>query len=234
MVTEAIKIGQIRNLEISSPNDVRFSQGVNSITKYSLTVLTKHENKRKGFILKKRGYLIDLHQYNGFAMLKYYPRHLKDNPNKFKMRGENLGYVLTISQIRGLFWECAKIMKNYLEAYPNNFVGFVGQPDEKDDAQNRRREFAQRASIYNRYVDSLFMPPKFNTSSPKIFEEINLRLIRKIRDKKAPFQLNESQKANYLEFMAQLELTADVHADLMTEVTRLKIYNESDPNLNEL
>lgn len=225
MITKAVKVGQIANSQNSEIFDVRFSQGVQLIMKYSLTVTTQFENKRKGVIEKKRGYLIDLYHYKGFAMLKYYPRHLKDNPNKFKMRCDELGYKLNVEQIRALFWECAKIMKEYLDSNPNNFVGFVGQPDKKDDSEKRRRSIAQRASIYNRYVDSLFKTPKYGTSSPELFIEINLRLIRRIRNKKTPFQLNENQEKNYAEFQKMLINSSELLPELMTEVTKIKIYH---------
>ncbi len=72
---------------------------------------------------KKRRYLIELHCSTGFAILKFYPKHLKNNKLKYQLHGKDqLGYELGFEQIKQLLFACAIIMRNYLEQNPDHML----------------------------------------------------------------------------------------------------------------
>ncbi len=200
-------------------NNLTFSKGVKEVRKYSLKikVVIKSKNRTKS---RDRIFIIELHLYDGFGMIKFYPRHIKDNPNKYRMRAKDLGYSMKLKEVKEILWETAELMKLYLDEFPNNFVGYIGQPDDKDDSINRRRLVSQRASIYNALVASVFKIPKYNLSAPNLYKEINLKLIRRIIDKNKEYTLSDIQKANYSKIIKVLESNPNILYELMTDETR--------------
>ena len=114
-------------------------------------------------------------------------------------------------------------MKSYLDEFPNNFVGYIGQTDDKDNLPNNMREEAQRASIYDRYVTSIFLSPKYSVSSNKVLGELNMKLIRK-STKHKELTLTAEQKINYKNFIQFLVNRQNDIPELMTEKTKRKHY----------
>jgi hypothetical protein len=216
-------IGKVTQSDNQLLNNTTFAIGVKEIRKYSLkinTVNLKKKKKEEVKEIKDRTFIIELHLYNGFGMIKFYPRHLKDNPNKYKMRAKSLGYSMRLREVKEILWETAELMKTYLDEFPNNFMGYVGQPDDKDDLESRRRTISQRASIYNTLVASVFKIPKYNLSAPDLYKAINLKLIRRITDKNKEYSLSDTQKSNYKNMLKVLESNPTILYDLMTDETR--------------
>lgn len=194
-------------------NEFFFEDEVEEIQLFGINVFSNE---------KKRRYLIELHCSNGFAILKFYPKHLKNNKLKYQLRGKDqLGYALGFEQIKQLLFACATIMRNYLEQNPDHFVGYIGQTDEKDNRPEKRRITAQRSDIYNLLTNSIFLYPKYKLSSKQIFEEVNLRLIRKVRSKQQG-KITKAQMNNYNSFLNYFGKHQDKHLELMTDETRKK------------
>jgi len=201
-------------------NTLTFSKGIREVRIYSLKIKTVNSKSKNKVKIRDRIFTIELHLYDGFGMIKFYPRHLKNNPNKYRMRAKDLGYSMTLSEVKEILWETAELMKLYLDELPNNFIGYVGQPDDKDDSVNRRRTISQRASIYNTLVASVFKIPKYNLSAPNLYKEINIKLIRRIIDKDKEYTLSDIQQTNYSKMLKVLESNHNILYDLMTSETR--------------
>lgn len=185
-----------------------------SIKLYSFSIVQQMQGATK-----KRGYIIELHEFNGFAFLKFYPRTLKNHAKKYELRSEDIGFQLSFAEVRNILWQCAHLMKTYLEENPDNFVGYVGQTDKKDNVNNRLREKSQRSSIYDMYVSSLFKLPKYSLSAEELFASINLKLIRNVNGFEKD-QLTRLQKENYINFLNFIDKNKSTLPLLMTERTR--------------
>jgi len=189
-----------------------FPHGLQEIHPYRILVKDKKEREKK--------YVIEIHRYNGFAMVKFYPHHLKNNPKKFQLRGKMLGYELTKRTILAIIYECMLLMRDYLIVNPDEFVGYVGQADDRDNI--RKREQAQRCCIYNILTSSVFSDKeKYKISSRRQFKEINLRLIR-LKKSKQDGKLTKKQMENYNLFLDVFSKSPALLYQLMTEVTREK------------
>ncbi len=212
MVESQLLAKKVRDNVFTQYDDLVFPKGVVEIHLYGYNIISEGKKKR---------YLIELHFYIGFALLKFYPKKLKNNKRKYEIRGSELGFNLSKPEIFKLMYECAKIMRDYLENNQNCFVGYVGQTDKVDNQNNRRRLFSQRSSIYNLLTNSIFIAPKYKLSSKKIFEEVNLRLIRKVRSKQEG-KITKEQMDNYKLFMDFFTENQKDLYELMTEETRAK------------
>jgi len=169
---------------------------------------------------KKRRYIIELHKYKGFSFLKFYPKKLSRYRRKFEIRGSELGFNMTKENIIYLLFENAKIMKNYLDYNSNDFVGYIGQPDAKDNQRNKIN--SQRSNVYNLLANSIFPTQKYKLSSKNIFAEINLRLIRKVVSKQNG-KLTRQQMENYNNFLTFFEKYKEQHSNFMTEEVKKNI-----------
>ncbi|MBL0912916.1 MAG: hypothetical protein IBJ09_11145 [Bacteroidia bacterium] len=170
---------------------------------------------------KKRRYIIELHLFDGFSMVKFYPHCQKNNPKKYQLREEELGYRLSKRNIFAIIYTCAILMHDYLNRYPDCFAGYIGIPDKKDNAVTRRRTLSQRASIYHLLTNSVFVYPKYKLSSKSVFDDINLRLIRKVRSKQEG-KITRAQMENYRKFLAFFQAEPERLYSLMTAETRKK------------
>lgn len=191
---------------------------------YSLSFIQKVVTAKKTKE-KKRIYFIEIHYYNGFGMLKFYPRSKKNDTNKYKIRGVDMGFELNFGQVRQILKSCAYLMKLYLDDFPDNFMGYVGQTDNKDNLESNMREQSQRSYIYDTYTTSFFSLPKYNLSSKKLFGPINLKLIRRA-EKHKEYSLSTNQKENYNRFLSYLEKNENLIPEFMTVKTRNKYYPE--------
>ena len=145
---------------------------------------------------KTRKILVELHLADGFAFIKFYPKRVRSYEQRYQLRGKNqLGFEFPISSVKAILLECAYVMNEYLENNPDNFIGYVGQTDDRDNKPNKYRVTAQRADIYNLYTNSIFLSPKYKLSSQKVFQEVNLRLIRRVRSKQEG-KINKIQTIN--------------------------------------
>ncbi|MCC7333059.1 MAG: hypothetical protein IT232_10690 [Flavobacteriales bacterium] len=212
--TSAIKGHVKRRTRDEAYNEIMFPHGLLEIHNYTLKVITTSNSNKK--------IIIEIHRYKGFALIKFYPFHLKKNKNRYEYRGEKqLGYSLSSRTVFYIIHECILVMRDYLEENPNEFVGYVGQVDSKDNI--RKREQSQRTSIYNRITSSIFEDGTiYKISSKKIFKEINLRLIRKIISKQEN-KLTKQQMENYNYFLNEFKKSPHILYTLMTETTREKV-----------
>lgn len=170
---------------------------------------------------KKRIYIIELHYSCGFAMVKFYPKKLKNSPKKYEIRvGDKNYHTLSVIEIKSLFVACVKLMKDYLKNNPNNLIGYFGQPDERDH-NNINRLNSQRSSVYNIVVDNLFRTPSYILNEREQFGEINCRYIQNgigVDEK----MIGKNQD-NFLNMILYL---SDLHPKMMTKSTKLKYYGK--------
>jgi hypothetical protein len=160
-------------------------------------------------------------------MMKYIIKQLigtKGLTNKLTLRGKELGYILARTIVLNIIYECALLMRDYLDRNSDDFVGYVGQIDNKDNI--RKREQSQRCTVYNILTSSIFQDQyKYKISSRKKFKEINLRLIR-IQKSKEKGKLTKKQMVNYNCFLDAFKEYPKTHYSLMTDVTIEKIMIE--------
>jgi len=195
-------------------DEISFPYGLQAIHPHSMMVVDTKGRPRK--------YILEIHKYNGFAMIKFYPHHLKKNAKRYQLRGEaGIGYQLHKKVVLDIIIECILLMRNHLAENPDEFVGYVGQTDDKDNVRNR--EQAQRCGIYNILTSSLFSDEeKYKLSSKKQFKEINLRLIR-LNKSKQKGKLTKKQMENYNSFLSVFSKHPQLLYQLMTNVTRERI-----------
>jgi hypothetical protein len=203
-------------------SDLSFPNGLIEIHPYKIKVFTTENIEKK--------INIEVHRYRGFALIKFYPFHLKKNAKKYELRGEkSIGYSLSKKYILHIISECSLIMRAFLDNNPHEFVGYIGQIDSKDNERNR--EQSQRVSIYNTLTSSMF---KNNSSykilSNEVFKEINLRLIRKIVSNQTN-KLTPTQQENYKHLLTELQGSPERLYDLMTNVT---LKNLADSKQNQI
>lgn len=205
-------------------NAISFPNGLNEIQYYKLVVNDSCD--------KPRTYIIETHKYNGFAMVKYYPDCLKKNPKKYEIRGKAaIGYLLRWNTVLEIIFECALIMRDYLEENREEFVGYIGQVDSKDN--KRKREQSQRCFVYNVLTSSIFSDnDKYKFSSKKKFKEVNLRLIR-VKISKQEGKLTAKQMANYNSFLETFQSNTKMHYELMTNATKEKVIKEIEERVAE-
>jgi hypothetical protein len=214
--TNAVRLPTAKRSLDEAFNETAFPHGLLEIERFKLPILDLTGNDKK--------IIIEIHRYQGFAMVKFFPFHLKKNPRRYELRGKELGYSLSSGTILHIIHECTLIMRDYLDVNPDEFVGYVGQKDSKDNL--RKREQTQRCSIYNIFTSSVFKEQhKYKLSSKKKFKEINLRLIR-VNKAKQPGKLTKKQMENYKSFLTSFEKYPKVHYDLMTDVTKEKVIRE--------
>ncbi len=184
------------------------------IRQYSLHIDDTNKSPRK--------YIIELHIYSGFAMVKYYPFCLKKNAKKYELRGEKIiGFRLSVSSFLELTHECAKLMRDYLIDKPEEFVGYIGQVDSKDN--ERKRERTQRSAVYDTLTSSIFNDTnRYKIITKKVFNEVNLRLIR-MKISRQDGKLTKSQMRNYSSFLKLFEQSPELIYELMTNATKEKI-----------
>jgi len=189
-----------------------FPYGLLEIQQYYLLVTDTKGTTRK--------YMIETHKYQGFVMIKFYPFHLKKDKNKFKLRvDKNIGYILSRTEILKIIFESVLIMRDYIDKNQDEFAGYIGQVDNKDNT--RKKEHSQRSSIYNRFTASIFSGnDKYKMSSSEAFDEMNIRLFRINKTRKGG--LTSIQTANYECFLNVFEKIPSAHYELMTHITKEK------------
>jgi hypothetical protein len=197
---------------VENHNELDFPVGVNKIIKYSFSTFCKHG--------RKRIYIVEIHEYNGYAMIKFYPRHKKDDKKKYELRGKlEIGYILPRINFLFILSQCSDIMKRYLDRHPNHYIGYVGQVDKLDNKRNKHT--SQRSDVYNFILSSVIEHDKYKIITKKVFQEINMRLIRK--NLRKDHAQTEEQKRIYARFLNDLSRNNSVLFELMTDRTKEKI-----------
>lgn len=214
------QLGNDSRPELSGLQDELFSFGLQKIRRYTIrisveSIIKDSDGLPTGKTRERLNkYSVELHEYNGFAMIKFYPRNFKEHPNKYKLRSVELGFIVPRKGIMRLLNACTYLMKKYLEVHPDNFIGYVGQPDIHDDFSKNHNDTAQRARIYNRWVWTKFQSHKYSFVEPHIFEKVNINLVRKARP--SAISLNDTQQANYSSFLKSFRLCRSKHREFMT------------------
>lgn len=152
-------------------------------------------------------FIVELHCYEGFSMIKFYPKSLKNSGElKFKLRGKEFNSGFNVSQIRKILNFCGKAMHFYLDTHPNNLIGFVGQTDDSDNSIQKRRFNSQRFSIYEVFINTYFKFPKYIILDNERLNDLNVKLITKIDETKTNDEnLSIHQKENYKLFIENLK-----------------------------
>lgn len=213
--------------EGNSLRDCNLPEKVNQLELFSFTVPI-HTVKGKQKRIRNLKYYIELHHFSGFAMIKFYPGILKKHPKKYQIRFDKnsktpLSYPIGPATFRKILFTCIEIMVNYLNQFPDNFIGYVGQPDKYDDGfkKSRSRLNSQRYSIYSPFFEGAFSDrSKYIINAPEIFEIVNIRLVTRRRIKNSN-QLNNTQSTHY-EYFKKLLLE---NPKLQEELTTKTRYN---------
>lgn len=178
-------------------------------------------------ILNSKGksvlFLVVIHSYKGYSMIKFYPKFLKSNPNRFSLRGSDFHHEFGNGEIRKLLKKCGDVMYYYLETYPENYIGFIGQTDERDNLIKRSRSNSQRFSIYEVFVNTYFTRPKYRILNNTRFNDFNLKLIRKSVSKKGSNFRTSIQSKNYQAFLSHVkQIPKEDLFEFMTKKTQKK------------
>ncbi len=215
------QLGCSKRTDLSDINDQYFEHGLQELRRFSIELNGQTLKKlEKPPQQKKLIYIIEIHVYEGFAMIKYYPRNMKNHPEKYKLRAETLGYMLNISSFRHLLNASTYLMKLYLDINKNNFIGYIGQPDDKDDLARVHNKTAKRARAYNRWVATMFQSHKFAIVNPEIFRDENINLVRNAKTNQ--YHLSSFQQTNYDKFLTVFEGCGDKVLEFMTKATKEK------------
>ena len=99
-------------------------------------------------------YLIEIHYYERFASIKFYPKILENSENKYKQ----VGIGLKIGEIRRLIRTCSNLIKSLLIQNSNYNFAFFGQVYDKDDV--KKRLISRRFELYKKQVTSDFYSEK--------------------------------------------------------------------------
>lgn len=141
-----------RKSRLEDRDNSDFPNGVSRIIKYRFSTYCQQS--------KKRIFIVEIHEYRGYAMLKFYPRHHKDNKKKYELRGlDEVGYILPRMSFFFVLSQCSDIMKNYLDDHPEYYIGYVGQVDRLDNKRNRFT--SQRSDVYNLILSSIIEHDKY-------------------------------------------------------------------------
>jgi hypothetical protein len=227
----------LRKTNILLPNNfeawdsLMLPKGVLKLERFSFNMPDARHVCNDGTIEKrKRLYCIEMHYYDGFAMIKFYPKKSSYALDRYRQRGIDLGYQLHWVDVRRILFQCAELMKYYLDEYSHNYVGYVGQPDLIDDCRNRLK--AQRSNIYDPYVAGLFKFPKYRITAPNDKLDLtNITLIQKVQDLKRPNTQSKIQITNFAAFKSVLEFNKNEIPALMTSIAREKIFGKKQNTL---
>lgn len=201
-----------RKNRLEDRDNYEFPDGVNRIIKYRFSTFCKQ--------LKKRIFIVEVHEYKGYAMLKFYPRNHKDNRKKYELRGlDEVGYILPRMSFFFVLSQCSDIMKSYLDEHPEHFIGYVGQVDRRDNQRNKLT--SQRSDVYNFILSSIIDHDKYKIITKEAFKEINIRLIRK--NLKKDNSQTEVQKVIYRGFLEDLKQNNTRLFELMTNRMKVQI-----------
>ncbi len=187
-------------------NDYFFPKGVQCIYKYSFSIYCLRGIERK--------YIAEIHEYDGFSMIKFYPRKEKSNNKRYEIRGfEKLGFEVGITGFHRIVLTCIVIMKDYLKLKSEYYIGFIGQVDKKDD----ERQNSLRFILYDRIVQHA-VDEEYKLITRNSFKEINMRLFRRRISKE-----NERtiiQKENWNKMIKALKDNNEILFEFMTLHTR--------------
>jgi hypothetical protein len=154
-----------KELDQNDPLNIELYSGVYKIDQYKIK------------IRNKLVYLIELHYFEKFIFIKFYPKILENSDAKYK----SIGMGLKISEIRKLIRTCSDLINRILKSNPLFNFAFFGQVYDKDDEKGRL--ISKRFELYKKQVATDFYSEKikhlefemlnFYTISLKTEDEFN-------------------------------------------------------------
>lgn len=177
-------------LDQNDPLNIELYNGVFKIDQYKVKIRSRIV------------YLIEIHYYERFAFLKFYPKILENSEDKFKQ----IGLGLKVGEIRKLIRTCSFLINSILEKNNQLNFAFFGQVYDKDDEKNRL--VSKRFELYKKQVVTDFYSEKIrhlefemlnfftvSLKSEKDFEEDIEHFIEYVKFHQDKFQSFMTKKA---------------------------------------
>ncbi len=177
-------------LDQNDPLNIELYNGVFKIDQYKVKIRSRIV------------YLIEIHYYERFAFLKFYPKILENSEDKFKQ----IGLGLKVGEIRKLIRTCSFLINSILEKNNQINFAFFGQVYDKDDEKNRL--VSKRFELYKKQVVTDFYSEKIrhlefemlnfftvSLKSEKDFEEDIEHFIEYVKFHQDKFQSFMTKKA---------------------------------------
>jgi hypothetical protein len=95
-------------------------------------------------------YYVEMDFYEHTVFVKFYPKILEAEPEKFK----KVGIGLSTPEIRKLLFTCCKIVFDEMSISPEKVYAFVAQVYAKDNTHKRKKSV--RFSVYKKIVTTYF------------------------------------------------------------------------------
>jgi hypothetical protein len=177
-------------LDQNDPLNIELYNGVFKIDQYKVKIRSRIV------------YLIEIHYYERFAFLKFYPKILENSEDKFKQ----IGLGLKVGEIRKLIRTCSFLINSIVEKNNQLNFAFFGQVYDKDDEKNRL--VSKRFELYKKQVVTDFYSEKIrhlefemlnfftvSLKSEKDFEEDIEHFIEYVKFHQDKFQSFMTKKA---------------------------------------
>ncbi len=95
-------------------------------------------------------YYIDLDFYEHTVFIKFYPKIMESEPDKFK----KVGMGLKIAEVRRLLYTCCVLVFQEIQMNPEKVFSFVAQIYNRDNLLRRKKSV--RFSVYKKMVTTYF------------------------------------------------------------------------------
>jgi hypothetical protein len=95
-------------------------------------------------------YYIELDYYEHTVFIKFYPKIMESEPDKFK----KVGIGLKIAEVRKLLYTCCVLIYEEIQMSPQKVFSFVAQIYDRDNLLKRKKSI--RFSVYKKMVTTYF------------------------------------------------------------------------------
>ena len=95
-------------------------------------------------------YYIELDYYEHTVFIKFYPKIMESEPDKFK----KVGMGLKIAEVRKLLYTCCVLVYKEIQMSPQKVFSFVAQIYDRDNLLKRKKSI--RFSVYKKMVTTYF------------------------------------------------------------------------------
>jgi hypothetical protein len=95
-------------------------------------------------------YYIELDYYEHTVFIKFYPKIMESEPDKFK----KVGMGLKIAEVRKLLYTCCVLIYEEIQMSPQKVFSFVAQIYDRDNLLKRKKSI--RFSVYKKMVTTYF------------------------------------------------------------------------------
>ena len=157
-------------------------------------------------VRNKIKYFIELYYYEHFVFVKFYPKLLENDPDKYK----KVGVGLTIKEKRKLLMTCCDIVAKEMFRDSDQIFAFVAQIYERDN--DKKRLTSKRFQWYVKQVATFFNNVDYEHF---VFEPFNFYSLNKVS---VP---DLQQKIKWL--FEQTELNVDLLNELITDEMKLEL-----------